>query len=694
MPTTLEISTVPGVRRLYFLAIASAIVSGVFCAAFVGLLWFNYSLPYRPDKLDSVSTALPTVSADGIPILESDPTYRIPATDPFNLLPTDYKDYLHLKRRLAADKANEGLKEDLRLLDQKLRLDFFKRRDTIRLASPFLLLAAVVFLVSVRTAGVLRREIPVPQGDRQIKARESDRRRLQLGTLSAVAVSMGLVGLALGLLLVPASPFERVLIEKLAHDSASVPPPRVAGDPAQSMPAKTGGTDVVPPQRVVGDAAKESVPVQPAVVEEKPLDREAFLVELRKNWPSFRGPDGSGISTTKDLPVKWDTTKDENLLWKTDIPLPGKSSPVVWGNRLFLTGADKDKRQVFCFDAETGRLLWTADAPSTPDSVKSFEVSDDTGFAAPTPIADGKRVYAMFANGDVVAVDFDGKVVWGKTLGIPESSYGFASSPALYFDRLIVQYDVGDGSDGKSKLFAFDTKTGDVVWETPRELPNSWASPIVHKVGEKYQIITCADPFVVAYDAEDGKEIWRCKCLNGDIGPSATAFGNVVVVTNQGPRTSAIDATGTGELPKTSILWTGSNALPDTPSPLVTEKAAYTFSSQGYLTAYDPANVKNGKAMYWELEVGGGEASFYSSPLLVGNLIYLFAMTEESPNAFVVDLSKAELDEKGSLKEECLEAMIVATNPMNEPIVASPAALNGRLFVRGQKTVYCLGEKK
>ncbi len=682
MSTTLETSTVPGVRNLYRLAIVSAIVSGMFCAAFIGLLLYTFNVPYRPDKLDAMNAPVPETTVDGSPILASDPNYRIPASDPFNLLPSDFKDFLDLKRRLAADKTNEQLKTRIRELDQKLRLDFFKRRDTIRSASPFLLLAAVVFLVSVRTAGVLRRRLPIPSGDPKVKARIAENRRLQLGFFAVVAVSMTFVGFAVGLLLVPAPAFEQVLIGKLAHDTAAAAKLHAGREMPAASTKQPTLTDE-PVQRITGDTPKE-----------EPLDRDKLLAELEKNWPSFRGPDGSGISKAQNLPLKWDATKDENVVWKTETPLPGKSSPILWGNRLFLTGADKEKRQVFCFDTETGKLLWTADAPSTPESAKAFEVSDDTGLAAPTAVTDGQRVYAMFANGDIVAVGFDGNVVWSKSLGIPDSSYGFSSSPALYFDRLIVQYDFGDGSEGKSKLYAFDTKTGNIAWETPRELPNSWASPIVRKIGEKYQIITCADPFVVGYDAEDGKELWRCKCLSGDIGPSPTGFGNFVVVTNQGPRTSAIDATGTGDVTKTNVLWNGSNALPDTPSPLATGKAVYTFSSQGYLTAYDPSNIKNNKAMYWELEVGGGEASFYTSPLLVGNLIYLFSMTEESPKAYIVDLSKAEIDDKGSLKEECTETMIVAANPMSEPCVTTPAAQDGRIFIRGNKSVFCFGEKK
>ena len=181
--------------------------------------------------------------------------------------------------------------------------------------------------------------------------------------------------------------------------------------------------------------------------------------------------------------------------------------------------------------------------------------------------------------------------------------------------------------------------------------------------------------------------------MNADIGPSAVSHGNVVFVTNQGPRTSAIDATGTGDVSKTNILWTGTAGLPDTASPIATEKNLYTLHSSGYLTCYDPSNVKNNRAMYWELEIGGGMANFYASPLLVGDLLYLFDMTEDNPQAFVIDLSKAELDDKGSLTDECQEVMIVAANPLSDPIVASPAASDGKLFIRSETTLFCFGEK-
>jgi outer membrane protein assembly factor BamB len=643
MTTVLETSPVPGVRFLYGLSLAAAIASGAFCLVFVAVLLYQYNVAYHPDIDDAISS--------------NDPSYRQGAADSFNLLPTDYKAFLVLKHQLAADKTNETLKEQIRQLDQKLRIDFFKRRQIIIRTSPLLLFAAIVFFIATRTATVLRREIPNP-------AATPIPQKSFLATASLLAVSTLLIGLAMGLALVPESSFERQLTEKLAEKQLAEP-----FATAEKPPQAAGLTQT---------AAEPETPITEA--------------DFAKNWVAFRGFDGNGTGQSEKPPIHWNGKTGEHVIWKSDVPLPGKSSPIIWENKLFLTGADEKKRQVYCYQTDTGTLLWTVDVPETPESNKPVNVSEDTGFAAPTAAADGHRVFAVFANGDVAAIDFSGKIVWNKNLGVPESSYGYASSPAIFFDRLIVQYDVGDGSSDKSKLIAFDTKTGNVLWEIPRQVPNSWSSPTIKKIDGQYQIITCADPFVIAYNPDDGKEIWRCKCLTADVGPSAVAMGNTILTTNQAPRTTAIDATGTGDVTESKTLWKGSNALPDTPSPLATKDRFITFDSGGYMTAYDPTKIEKGKAKFWELEVGGGESSFYSSPLLVGNYIYVFDKTEDAAKAFVIDLSQSATSADGGLTDESAKSMVIATNPMPEPCVASPAVINNRLFIRGAKTVFCIGE--
>ncbi|GHT46502.1 hypothetical protein FACS189454_07740 [Planctomycetales bacterium] len=640
MSDVLKITTVPCVFRLYRLAVLTAIVSGAFSIFLVALLVFNYCVAYHPDIASPVTNP-------------NDASYRQPATDSFNLLPTDYKTFLQLKAELAKDKNNAGLQEQVRQLDQKLRNDFFQRRSVIARTAPFLLALAIVFFVSTRTCGVLKRSLPQETTAAQQNQKNS---RPYFGVL---ALAVLFVGLAAGLLLMPNPPIEQrlALNQKLnaAQDSQNE-------NELQPVGANTTSETTA--------VSQTNAPTDPALI-----------------WSSFRN--GNGIAVSDKPPLKWDAAKDENIAWKTPVPLPGKSSPVLWGAKLFLTGADEKTQHVYCFDTENGKLVWTADVSKQTGAAK---VSEDTGLAAPTPATDGQRVFAMFANGELVAVDFSGKEVWRKSFGVPESSYGYAASPALYQNKVIVQYDVGDGSGAKSKIVALDCKSGKSVWETPREIPNSWSSPIVAKIGGTDQIITCGDPFAIAYNPNDGKEIWRCKCLSGDVGPSPIVSGNVVFTANQSPRSTAIDATGSGDVSKTHILWQGANALPDTPSPFAAAGLFFTLDSGGYLTAYNPEKVENKKAKYWELEIGGGEMSFYSSPLCAGNLVYVFSKTEDTPKAFVIDLSKAKTGDDGALSEECTKEMIVGVNPMSEPCVSSPAIVNNRLYIRGTQTLFCIGD--
>jgi len=248
---------------------------------------------------------------------------------------------------------------------------------------------------------------------------------------------------------------------------------------------------------------------EPVVVEtpEPPL----ALADWQQNWPAFRGPFGEGV--TKSV-VKL------KLRWKVPVPLPGMSSPVIWGNALFLTGAESNETSVLKFDADTGKLLWSSPVKITAQRPPPPRLNEDTGLAAPTPVTDGRRVYAIFANGDVAAFDFNGKQIWARTLGALENAYGYASSLALWQNRLLIQLDLGQEGDDKSKMLALDTRTGRDAWQTPRPTGGSWASPIVAMVAGKPLLVTCSDPWMLAYDPTSGAEIWRANGLGGDLAPS------------------------------------------------------------------------------------------------------------------------------------------------------------------------------
>ena len=653
MKTVLDSTPVPGVRLLYRLAVCLTAVSGTFCVVCCTILGITYHGLYSSYSTMTAAeiTAIPT----------NTPSYRKPAADSFNRLPNDHPDLLTLRHALSQNRQDETLKAQIRELDHKLRIDYFQRRTIIQRIAVLLFASAILLFIALRTIGVLKRQIPDPN-DINRKSEKNDSWHF------AVVISwlMLFVGFYLGLLLVPPSSMEQMFLAKLTAD-------------ATIINSRQADTPVINP-------------VANAVLAETIKLTEEILV---KHWISFRNFDGNGIGFSDNPPIHWNSRTGENILWNAEVPLPGKSSPVLWtddsgGGKLFVTGADEKAQKIFCYNAENGELLWEADVTKQVEGV--LKVSEDTGYAAPTTVVDGRHVYAMFANGELVAVDFTGKLVWRKSFGIPDNMYGFASSPALCFDRLIVQFDNGDGEDGTSKLFAFDLNTGDVLWETNRNMPNSWSSPMVKKIGDSYQIITCGNPFVIAYKPEDGKEIWRCKCLGGDIGPSPVALGNIVLVTNQMPRTSAIDATGSGDITTTHIVWQGANALPDTVSPMATEDYFLTLDSGGYLTGYDPKRIdpERKRANFWELELGDGMANIYSSPLRVGNYVYVFDKTEKDPKAFVIDLSKVVVDDNGMLTEESAVEMVIAENPMADPCETSPAILNNRLYIRGTNTIYCI----
>jgi outer membrane protein assembly factor BamB len=343
---------------------------------------------------------------------------------------------------------------------------------------------------------------------------------------------------------------------------------------------------------------------------------------------------------------------------------------VVWGDRVFLSGADEHRREVYCLDAQSGKLLWQKEAPGTPQSTaRPPKINDETGYASPTTATDGRRVFAIFANGDLAAFDFSGKLAWSHSFGLPDNSYGHASSLAMHKNLLLVQLDQGSTRRPTSKLLAFDSASGKIVWQVNRPVPNSWSSPIVIHYADKYQIITTGEPWVIAYDAADGAELWRVKCLATDIGPSPTFADGTVFVANDNAVLAAIRADSRGDATATGMLWKGEDGLPDTCSPLATKEFVFLMSSAGTLTCYDA--VKGG--VLWAEDFDG---TFCASPSLVGKRLYLI---DTKGKAWIVEPSreKCQRNSEADLGEEC---------------VASPAFQDGRIYLRGKTNLYCIGK--
>jgi outer membrane protein assembly factor BamB len=391
--------------------------------------------------------------------------------------------------------------------------------------------------------------------------------------------------------------------------------------------------------------------------------------QVSKNWPSFRGPEGLGISAYTNIPDSWNGESGQGILWKTKIPLHGNNSPVVWEDRVFLSGGDQKKLQVFCFDAVTGRLLWTGDveSPHLKNDEETFEVMEDTGFAAPTLVTDGRRVYAIFVTGDIAAFDFNGRNVWTKSLGIPDSSYGYASSLAMYRNLVLIQFDQGGPDDGISRMIALDGLTGQTVWETKRPVPNSWASPIVTKIGEQFQLITCADPWVIAYDPAKGTEIWRVNCLYGDVAPSPIYANRLIFVVEPDAKLIAIRAGGQGDVTKTHIAWVNDEWGPSICSPVSNGELVFMLESVGLLGCY--RNSDGTKVYEQDLR-----ENFMASPSLVGDKLYI--LTEDGVMFIVQAGPEYKELKRCELGEKCH---------------ASPAFLDGRIYIRGLENLYCIG---
>jgi|GEM_PF-1027686 len=405
--------------------------------------------------------------------------------------------------------------------------------------------------------------------------------------------------------------------------------------------------------------------------------RRAAPEKDHQEWPRFRGPAGLGTTGHAKPPVEWNGkgSKTHNILWKTPIPRAGYSSPVVWKDRVFITGYDGEahKGEVYCYEASSGRLAWRKRIDLGPPSDRSAldVLYDDAVGAASTMATDGTLAFAIFANGDLAALDFEGLLVWSKQLGVPRSTYGFASSLALHKNHLLVQFDEQPESRDafRSYLYAFDTATGKIEWRTKRPVADSWTSPIVIETENGSQVVTVADPWVIAYDPADGKEIWRVAMEGPDQAPSPAFGGGLVFSIVPNYDLFAIRPDGEGDVSKTHIAWVIDQDIPETASPSANDELIFLLCD-GFVTCHD---IADGKRL-WEKEL---DSYFQSSPTIVGDRLYLLG-TEGT--MFILEakkkyreLGRAELGERSS---------------------CSPAFVGERIYIRGEKHLFCIGEKR
>jgi outer membrane protein assembly factor BamB len=447
------------------------------------------------------------------------------------------------------------------------------------------------------------------------------------------------------------------------------------------------------PQAPVGPGEKAPLPGG----SQAPTPYEPGVQE--RTWPRFRGPDGTGVVAADDWPRTWDVESGENILWKTPILMPGNSSPLLWGDRLFLTGAESRKQQVLCFERGSGKLLWqtavgTTRRDFTPEDIA---VSPDTGYASSTAATDGRRVFVAYASADVAAVDFNGKVAWARNLGKPESSYGRATSLLTYKNKLIVQFDRGtEPEQGLSAVLALDTDTGETVWSTPRPVRNSWSTPILVAVSGHAELIANGSPWIIAYDPENGKELWRCAGAGRDVAASPTYADGLVYVTNENDEVIAIRPGGAGDVTKTNIVWKANEGMADASSPVSDGRFLLQGNSGGRVTCHD---AKTGK-LFWERTLG---CALWASPTIAA----LRPVSGDSPareaGSALSAASSTDADRlvyfpgddgKVYVFQLSDKAPVVATNNLGEPLWATPAFADGRIYFRGKTNLFCVGRPR
>ena len=382
--------------------------------------------------------------------------------------------------------------------------------------------------------------------------------------------------------------------------------------------------------------------------------------EIRDNWPGFRGPEGLGIAYHTDVPTEWDGASGKNILWKVPVPHRGYNSPIIWGKRIFLSGADRRTQIVYCIDADSGEILWQTelnDIPGSPE--RRPQVTEDTGYAAPTMTTDGERVFVLFATGDAACLDFEGNRTWAKNLGMPDNHYGHSSSLITYGDLLLIQFDQNTGG----RLLALRTHSGDTVYDQPRDVEISWASPILVNTGKKTELILNSNPFVMSHDPRTGQELWRVKCMQGEIAPSLAYTDGMVFAVNDYARLVGINL---GETP--DVAWEYLDDLSEVSSPLAAKGFLIMAASYGTVTCFDS---KTGER-FWIEEFDEG---FYSSPILAGDNVYLMDM---SGTLYVFKADR--------------EYQLVSQNELGEMAVAIPAFMHDRIYIRGVKNLFCIGE--
>lgn len=548
-----------------------------------------------------------------------------------------------------------GLQDQIRQLDLLARKAYFVRMDHLEAGLYILLGMFLAFILSLRYYFKDLKEIPAmeidPVDDWLIKT--NARRYVLVGasglaTLAVVFALLSMPGLkkAEGQADPAAGELTAEATESASSSSDESPAPAEAADAAE------GETLAATPEATAPAAG----PAENGEAAQAPAQAPAS----NASYQGFRGNNSNGYSTAKNVPTKWNLADGSNILWKQSVPRSGHNSPVIVGNNVFFSGADDQARELYCYDLNTGEKRWTVSASGIPGSPKTMpETSHGTGLAASTVVADGGHVCAIFATGDMICADTNGKLLWSKNVGVPDNHYGYASSLLLFRDMVIVQYD----NQANPRVFALDLATGAEKWSKSRPEKITWSSPIIATVNNQPQLVLMGNPAITAYNPTNGEQLWRVECLTGEVGSSPCSANGVVFGASEYSKLVAINGADG------SVLWESTDYLPEVSSPVATKDNLYLATSYGVVAAFD---AKTGE-LRKEHDLG---VEFYSSPVIVGGKMYLFS------NSGKMHIFSADN-----------EFQLLDSFETGETTMSTPAFTDGKIVVRTESSIYCVAAK-
>jgi len=422
---------------------------------------------------------------------------------------------------------------------------------------------------------------------------------------------------------------------------------------------------------------------------------EGFCYQQTANWPSFRGPNASGSATDAKPPTKW--SNDQNIKWSVELAGKNNSSPIVWGDHVFVTNAYatekprkpaaqpqgqgrrrrrrrsrpvpvKTRFETICFHRGTGKELWrTTAAEVTPHE----GTHPDHQYASASPVTDGKHIYSFFGSRGLYCYDMKGKLVWKKddfgkmrTRG----SFGEGSSPSIYKNYLIVPWD----HEGDSKIYALDKLTGKILWEKDRDEPSNWVTPVVCKVDGMELVVTGGENYIRAYNLKDGNQLWKVSGLTSRPISSPVLYKGLAILASARGGTRVLACRLDEKVEGERIAWNKTRTGNDVPSLLLSENRLYILKgSSGILGCYD---AKTGEELFSNQRVPGIR-SVYSSPVAAGGFVYI---TGRDGTTVVIKDSE--------------EFQVVSTNKLSDPTDASFAISGDRIFVRSKSKLYCIAK--